>query len=131
MGTNYYYEREQCHTCGYCPERVHIGKKSNGWRFLFRGYPDKEIYCYGDWVHLLSASNLTIVDEYGRYHSYQEFIGRIDTVFGEISHFNIHNQTPMNPAEKKYLQAKSFLEEIDERYWKDDDGHDFSREDFC
>lgn len=131
MGTNYYYENEKCHACGHCPEKVHIGKKSKGWKFLFRGYVDKEIFCYDDWIHLLNSSSLVVVDEYGNYHSLDAFIEIIALVSGDISHFNVHNQVPMNSAEKKYLHEKVYLEEIDSTHWKDDDGFDFSRTEFC
>lgn len=39
MGTNYYVVENRCRHCNR-RDLVHIGKKSFGWRFFFRGYDD-------------------------------------------------------------------------------------------
>lgn len=38
MGTNYYLHTDVCKHCKRSADRVHIGKSSSGWPFLFRGY---------------------------------------------------------------------------------------------
>lgn len=79
MGTNYYLKTDVCECCGRERERVHIGKSSSGWPFLFRGYrqwpPDgvpASITSAAEWRQFLEHSiglKGQIVDEYGRAHS--------------------------------------------------------------
>lgn len=77
MGTNYYKEsgtRErcpQCHTVLKEPERVHIGKSSMGWKFLFASVGD--ITSYREWLVLLNCPDVVIRDEYGETITLEDF----------------------------------------------------------
>lgn len=67
MGTNYYLIKEQkqtCVTCGHTPEqeRIHIGKASFGWKFLFNGRDFKSM---DEVIKSITATNAYILDEYG------------------------------------------------------------------
>lgn len=81
MGTNYYHERDgyegaTCQRCGescqHCREeaRVHIGKASFGWTFMFRA--TDTIRSYQDWLAVLSAGG-RIVNEYGDVETLDDF----------------------------------------------------------
>lgn len=77
MGTNYYVTVETtdpCPTCGHAPrqERLHIGKSAMGWKFLFMAHPKKGLTSKTEWLAFLADK--TIVDEYGREKTYQEFV---------------------------------------------------------
>lgn len=66
MGTNYYADtKHECPTCGHREGRLHIGKSSMGWRFLFAAYPDKGIETAADWKKHLARPGVEIYDEYG------------------------------------------------------------------
>lgn len=68
MGTNYYVVTDVCvNACEHCSasERLHLGKTSAGWRFLFRAdpaWPRDEAFSH--WVR--RALSGTIIDESGR-----------------------------------------------------------------
>lgn len=51
MSTNFYV---------YTPdgEEIHLGKRSGGWTFLFRGYPEKGIDNYEAWRNLLDLGEI-------------------------------------------------------------------------
>ena len=44
MGTNYYLHTDFCPCCGKPKEKIHLGKSSCGWKFLF--HKSKNIYNY-------------------------------------------------------------------------------------
>ena len=70
MGTNYYVETTTCRCCGHKPERIHIGKNSVGWEFMFEA--QELIRSFKYWRIYLT--NKQIVDEYGREVSYEDFL---------------------------------------------------------
>jgi hypothetical protein len=70
MGTNYYLDIDVCSKCGRPSERLHIGKSSAGWRFLFQFIEDKARTPL-EWQSLIH--NNRIMDEYGDEMSEQEF----------------------------------------------------------
>ena len=70
MGTNYYVETTTCRCCGHKPERIHIGKNSVGWEFMFEA--QELIRSFRDWRIYLT--NKQIVDEYDRKVSYEDFL---------------------------------------------------------
>lgn len=76
MGTNYYVNTPSCpNACEHCSEseRIHLGKSSVGWQFLFRAdsdWPRDEAFAY--WVR--RALSGPIVDEYGRACSLAELL---------------------------------------------------------
>lgn len=81
MGTNYYLvETHPCPLCGNGPSpenRLHLGKKSRGWDFTLRGYPDA---CLDSWQAIRSfvtasiARGAAICTEYGHLIDLEEFV---------------------------------------------------------
>lgn len=70
MGTNYYYHANVCQHCARS-DRLHVGKKSMGWTFHFRGYRDRpdglDLISLTDWERLFKTTTAGIlVDEYER-----------------------------------------------------------------
>lgn len=63
MGTNYYFIYENV--------KIHIGKQSGGWKFLFREYPD--LNTMEHWAVFLTKG--VIQDEYDTCHSWADFFG--------------------------------------------------------
>lgn len=59
MGTNYYLHRNVCVTCGRGEDRLHIGKRSAGWQFLFHGlrpgYHEPPLTTRLEWEEFLRA----------------------------------------------------------------------------
>lgn len=65
MGTNYEWETGICEKCDRGNERIHIGKQSAGWAFIFRVHPYREppINSFRDWMREFSKGGV-IWDEY-------------------------------------------------------------------
>lgn len=75
MGTNFYWELESCEHCGRSTS-VHVGKRSAGWSFGFRGYrhdPDNGLYSplgftvasRADWARVFADPHVgPLTDEY-------------------------------------------------------------------
>lgn len=80
MGTNYYVEpRPCCPTCGRRDDRVHIGKSSMGWAFVFRGHNEDEreqLTTAAQWFAYLEGRDIT--DEYGRPVTLDEFKAMVE-----------------------------------------------------
>ena len=86
MGTNYYHERTpltdavcpRCHrACEQCEgeNRIHIGKSSAGWTFLF--HATDTIRSYADWLVALEAGGI-IRDEYGDVIPLADFRAKVE-----------------------------------------------------
>ncbi|MBQ6358600.1 MAG: hypothetical protein IJI97_06610 [Clostridia bacterium] len=64
MGTNYYafgpHKGKKADRVG-----LHIGKKSAGWKFLFRAHPNLQLTSLEQWVGYLSRPDVEVSDEYG------------------------------------------------------------------
>jgi len=54
MGINYFWHRDVCPHCDRPAEIRHIGKKSGGWQFAFRGY--YEPFLLMSWQDVLASS---------------------------------------------------------------------------
>jgi len=76
VGTNYYVDTPSCpNACEHCSEseRIHLGKSSMGWQFLFRADPDwPQDEAFALWVR--RALSGTITDEYGRAYTLAQLI---------------------------------------------------------
>ena len=102
MGTNYYWEpSDPCPTCGHPPQKRHIGKRSSGWVFALRVYPDEGIHDLEDWLPRLLGDRdepdkqSHIVDEYGRRVEPQELVEIIKDVKEDLHSDTIgHNLNP-------------------------------------
>lgn len=76
MGTNYYLRTDVCERCNRCREKIHIGKSSAGWPFLFRGYrawplegvphPITSAQHWRELIEIFTMSGSRITDEHGR-----------------------------------------------------------------
>lgn len=80
MGTNYYAVSEPCGHCGRGGDRVHIGKSSIGWQFLFAPLDMEEgkgCHSWREWRAYLADKQ--IVDEYGRSHTLAEFADLVES----------------------------------------------------
>lgn len=88
MSTNYYLKRlpDECEECGHVrnwPVRIHIGKSSGGWVFLWRGWdgtepdgPGVPLETPDAWFAYLAeeiAKDAVIVAEYGMEYSLADF----------------------------------------------------------
>jgi hypothetical protein len=86
MGTNYYafgsHSGEQEEGSG-----LHIGKKSAGWRFLFRAHPDLYLTSLEAWMWILSSTGVEIADEYGSEISVNELVSIMQSTEDPVSGF--------------------------------------------
>ena len=78
MGTNFYARPFPCEHCGRSEIEYHIGKRSAGWPFAWRGYrlteDDIQIQSVRGWATFLDESNAVIVDEYGLQYPRDDFM---------------------------------------------------------
>lgn len=103
MGTNYYLQpaAPKCDGCGrpyedQTPDRIHIGKSSMGWVWLWRGYGEGEAREAAPvlsnslaWFEFLAAETAAggeIYDEYGKQHTLQDLIGLVVSKRGKNRH---------------------------------------------
>lgn len=75
MGTNYYLETDFCHCCGKPKSKIHLGKSSAGWKFLFR--KTRYVKSYEDFLEFIKKG--VIVNEYEVPVSELEMIDLIQT----------------------------------------------------
>jgi len=79
MGTNYYAFSDPCSHCGRSDGRVHIGKSSIGWQFLFAPLDranGEGIYSWKAWK--LYLADKRIVNEYGDAVSLAELVDIVE-----------------------------------------------------
>lgn len=108
MGTNYYWTNATppCPTCGAQREtRLHIGKSSAGWNFLFHG--TDEIRSWADWWAVIRTG--TVENEYG------------DTLNASALQDVVENRAP---GLQCHLDA-ALREGRQAQFWKDQDGFVF------
>ena len=74
MGNNYFYVFEDT-------KKIHIGKQSDGWAFVFHGYRDENhlLNSYYDWQKFLSQKGLCIIDDDGEAITKKDFFMLVDT----------------------------------------------------
>jgi hypothetical protein len=94
----------------------HIGKRSGGWEFSFRGYDGRggapKIRSWADWkFHLLKEGR--IFDEYGTEYTAPEFVTIVEKTKGEKNHYDYSG----------YIDPRND--------WQDQDGWSFSATEFC
>lgn len=114
MGTNYYINFDYCPSCGR-GMRLHIGKKSAGWRFSFAAHKKPNIQCTHDWRELLKY--MPIIDEYDNEISYEAF-------------FEIIEESRREPF-NHYDECKGkYGVEYDKQIYKDIEGFTFNEREF-
>lgn len=72
MGTNYYACVDVCECCKRPAEKIHIGKKSAGWRFTFHAADDND--SWEDWKKFLQRKDVEIRNEYGELTPFEYFV---------------------------------------------------------
>lgn len=102
MGTNYYLRERYCKHCGRY-DKLHIGKSSIGWRFLFSSELGKS---YKDVMKVVEKHKGDIVDEYNK----TIFLSHLKELIEEKQNSGKHNS--------------------DATHYMDKDGYDFSDNDF-
>lgn len=125
MGTNYYLEVDKCECCQRS-EKIHIGKKSYGWVFMFRGYYkyetplDIHLNSWYEWKKYLLTAAARILNEYDEYVPLDEFIDIVEesknsvisTIDGILQH-----RTPKNHywyCQKNHPEIKDVI--LDDGY---------------
>ncbi len=68
MGTNYFID--------YGNQKIHIGKKSAGWKFIFHENEELNLHTKKDWINFLKKRK--IYDEYYRILSFKSFLEIIE-----------------------------------------------------
>lgn len=114
MGTNFYVitrGTKTCECCGHIDHdarfETHLGKRSGGWKFLYRAQPEwTREDAYRQWCTLLATGE--IADEYGQMYSTDEM---------------------MNLANEWDMQAKVHM--MYDGQYEDAHGHRFDTSDFC
>ncbi len=94
MSTNYYWHQSN----GWAP--LHIGKKSSGWTFSFRGHPELGIKSYTDWKYELKGPGV-LKDEYGGTVAIETFLAMVDEAGKEPenkNHAELYGDMPGWPA---------------------------------
>lgn len=81
MGTNYYLNYDYCPCCGNARQRVHIGKTSKGWKFLFDA---KSTNCENIEQIKEKLRFGNIKNEYGDSIGYQEFFDIVENMQSEM-----------------------------------------------
>lgn len=124
MGTNYYWARNNCNHCQR-HDRVHIGKKSFGWMFSFRGHTDivPNIRSWAEWKRELEHTDdpAPIINEYGERLTFAEFA---EIVEGSRTEKQNHFDYCMREYPEWSKNA------ADGREWKDAEGFSFSAWEF-
>lgn len=82
MGTNYYLQTDYCPCCGHPRQKIHLGKTSCGWKFLF--HKRKKVQNYEDFKKFIQ--NGIIVDEYGNKHTTDDMLDVIDCFQSQKNH---------------------------------------------
>lgn len=130
MGTNFYHRRRKGFLGLFgCEEEQHIGKRSGGWQFSFRGYVERRdigmsktvvIGSWQDWKRVLKKGK--IFDEYGKEYSYDYFVVMVEQTKkpGMLNHYD--------ETEKYYRHCYN---DFDGENWKDAEGYSFSSTKFC
>jgi hypothetical protein len=77
MSTNFYLHTPE-------GQEIHIGKRSIGWPFHFRGYPERGVLDYSSWIELLSQGEIR--DEYGQVLTADELTDEVDRLRREARH---------------------------------------------
>lgn len=95
MSANYYVRYDKCECCGRY-DKLHIGKQSVGWTFLFRSYRELELHSAGQWRELLNKKGSSILDEYGVTITPEDFFAKVEAA-----------QTAVN---KRYVGWYSYLD---------------------
>lgn len=73
MGTNYYLTGEDVPSYSEDGPGLHVGKKSAGWDFMFRSYPDLGLTTVAAWRDYASRPGRLVISEYHDVRPLDEF----------------------------------------------------------
>lgn len=122
MGTNFYLRERPCQSCGRSDD-IHVGKRSAGWSFGFRGYrhdPDDSVFSAlgesvlsrADWRKFIARDGWRLLDEYGR---------QVDDPLAWLNEL----QAP-DPQQRRWEDGHMGLYwRPSERDWRDEEGFRF------
>jgi hypothetical protein len=130
MGTNYYLATKICECCNRSDKEYHIGKSSWGWSFTFQGYKYDGLTSWERWKDHLQRSiddKCKIVDEYGEYISFEDFVQMIETYKApgyvrEDGHKNLQHNEEGRKGQWQYFNP--------DRDWDDEMGYAFTMTEF-
>ena len=86
MGTNYYLHKPPCPCCNK-GEKIHLGKSSAGWKFLF--HKTKEIYDFDSFCKVIKTG--LIYNEYGEYLFEEDLLNIIFSKLGGKEHPDVEH----------------------------------------
>lgn len=123
MGTNFYLRSEICGHCDHAKKEQHIGKRSGGWKFTWRGYRDDvpPVTSKKDWAALFQAPGVQIKDEYGQKYTPQEFLDMVDAWDANPKNTHTHYAYVRDPANSRGVPYQRFIDES----WMDAEGYNF------
>lgn len=125
MGTNYYWHKNTCPTCGHSKEVFHIGKSSGGWTFSFQALRDYEspnkqpVLSVKDWKKVMRSKG-SIYDEYGALVSRKEFWALVQR----------KKEHPGAQVHATYVKKDYPGTRFAEESWLDEEGNSFSLGEF-
>jgi len=137
MGTNYYVYVKLIDYCEHCKrgiDRLHVGKQSMGWKFLFKG--DKEpmeflldngrvsvkLDSMKAWIEFIKENHLQIEDEYGQAVTLEDFVFMVNGSSKGLS--SCEYQGP------KMTGCLETWNIVKDKHYNDNEGHDFCMDDF-
>ena len=124
MSTNFYASAACDHPCEHCqPERLHIGKRSGGWTFGFEAHDDRGLTTRKEWQAYLRKPGVAITDEYGQQYTPDEFDALVD-----------RTREPWGPNRIEPRRRDGWNDWTgtwDDRRYRDPEGWDFWRGEFC
>jgi hypothetical protein len=135
MGTNYYTYIKLIDYCEHCKrgiEKLHIGKQSIGWKFLFRGYKEPMEFLFETgrvsvkldskkaWIDFIKEKNLQIDDEYGQVVSLEDFVFMVKGSSKGLS--SCEYQGP------KITGSLEAWNSVKDKHYKDNEGYEFCTE---
>ena len=131
MGTNYYWQGKACDRCGRADERIHICKSLCTFQAIFDWSDEQNKYIpkitsWAAWKKFFEDNEGTIVDEYGKTYSVDEFIKDVENVDPKYRR-RAYDYTVANPRGYGYVTDSMTLEGA----WVDSDefsfyGYEFS-----
>lgn len=126
MGTNFYLVENACSHCGRSDEKRHIGKRSGGWKFTWRGYTRVPPFLttYREWAARIGDPLNHVVDEYGHRYAGHEFLAMVQAWDADPKNTQDHVTYMLDPK-----NVDLFASHVN--YWQDGDGHAFIGEEFA
>lgn len=121
MSTNFYLPQTCPNPCKHCSvEDLHVGKRSVGWEFGFRAYPD--IRSRKDWEARVAEVG-TVTDEYGQEYTPEQFWAEVDAT-------RAPRPDGSAPLTRDGMRGKQGIPMEDPNRFMDEQGWDFTTREF-